>query len=115
MKIRIAIPTTKHTGLKDRVSKVFGKAKTFTIIDVEDEEVKNIRVIDNPAESYEYGSGPVAVKTLADEEVDWVVTGHLGPGAANILEHYNISHFLVESDQKVSACLKEALSEFKTE
>ena len=114
MKLKIAIPTKNHTGLKDRVSKVFGKAKTFTLIDVEDGEVTNVRVIDNPAESYKYGSGPVAVKTLADEEVDWVVTGHLGPGAANILEHYNISHFLVESDQKVSACLQEALSKFKT-
>ena len=33
-KLRIAVPTKKHKGLEDIVSEVFGKAKTFTIVDV---------------------------------------------------------------------------------
>jgi predicted Fe-Mo cluster-binding NifX family protein len=48
-----------HAGLNDVVSEVFGKAKTFTLVDVENGEVKDVKVVDNPAASYEYGSGPV--------------------------------------------------------
>ena len=50
-KLRIAVATKKHKGLEDAVSEVFGKAKTFTIVDVEDGEVKSVQVIDNPAAS----------------------------------------------------------------
>ena len=114
-KLRIAAPTKTHKGLEDAVSEVFGKAKTFTIVDVEDGEVKNVQVIDNPAASYEYGAGPVAVKTLADFEVNLVLTGELGPGALNLLEHYGISHFSVRSNKKVADSIKEALSRLKVE
>lgn len=114
-KLRIAIPTKTHEGLKDVVSEVFGKAKTFTIVDVEDGEVKNVQVIDNPAASYEHGAGPVAVKTLADLKANWVIAGELGPGALSLLEHYNISHFRVKPKTKVPDSIKEALLKLKAE
>lgn len=113
MKRRIAIPTKNHEELEDLVSEVFGKAKTFTIVDVEDGKVKNVQVMDNPASSYDHGSGPVAVKTLADKGVDWVLAGQLGPGASNILEHHNIGHITVEFKTKVSDVLQEFLSKLK--
>ena len=94
--------------MEDVVSEVFGKAKTFTLVDVEDGEVENVQVIDNPAASYEYGAGPVAVKTLADLKVDSVISGQLGPGASNLLEHYNIRRFSVKPNTKVADSIKEA-------
>lgn len=112
--MKVAIPTKKHTGLDDRVSEVFGRAETFTIVDVKDEKIENTDVIDNPAASYEYGSGPVAVKSLADRGVEWVLAGRLGPGASNILEHHNIGHFKVTPNKKVSDILQEALPKLKT-
>ena len=33
--MRIAVPTRAYAGLEDSVSEVFGKTKTFTIVDVE--------------------------------------------------------------------------------
>lgn len=114
-KLRIAVPTKTHEGLKDVVSEVFGKAKTFTIVSVENGEVKNVQVIDNPATSYEYGAGPIAVKTLADLKVSLVIAGELGPGASSLLEHYKISHFSVKPKSKVADSIKEALLEFKAE
>ncbi len=112
-KMRIAVSTKKHAGLEDTVSDVFGKAKTFTIIDVEDDEVKEVQVIDNPAASYQYGAGPVAVKTLADLKVDLVMAGELGPGASNLLKHYEIDKFPVKPNAKVADSLKKALPELK--
>jgi len=64
MQLRVAIPTKADKGLEDVVSEVFGKAKTFTIVEVEDGQIRNVQVIDNPGASYEYGSGPIAVKSL---------------------------------------------------
>jgi len=113
-KLKIAVATEKHKGLEDVVSEVFGKAKTFTIVDIEDGEAKNVQVIDNPAASYEYGSGPVAVKTLADLKVKLVISGELGPGASGLLEHYKISQLSVKPNTKVAESIKQALSKIKT-
>jgi predicted Fe-Mo cluster-binding NifX family protein len=112
-KLRIAVPTKTHAGLKGVVSEVFGKAKTFTIVDVEDGEVKNVQVVDNPAASYEYGSGPVAVKTLSDLKVNLVIAAEFGPGASNLLEHHNIQKFSVKPDSRVADSIKEASSKAK--
>lgn len=114
-RLRIAVPTEAHAGLEDVVSEVFGRAKTFTIVDVEDGEVKNVQVVDNPAASYEYGSGPVAVKTLADHKVRLVVAGQLGPGASNLLKHYNIKKSSVKSKTKVIDSIKQIMSKLKAE
>jgi len=113
-KLKIAVATKKHKGLEDVVSEVFGKAKTFTIVDIEDGEVKNVQVIDNPAASYEYGSGPVAVKTLADLKVKLVISGELGPGASSLLEQHNIKKASAKFNTKVAESVKQVLSKIET-
>ncbi len=114
-KIRLAVPTKGHDGLEDAVSRAFGKALTFTIIDVEGEEAKNVQVLDSPAASYDYGSGPVVVKTLVDLGVNMVVACELGPGASGLLDHHNVRKILVEPGAKVSDCLAKVLAKMKTE
>jgi predicted Fe-Mo cluster-binding NifX family protein len=114
-KLRIAVPTKTHAGLEDIVSEVFGKAKTFTIVDIEDGEVKNVQVIDNPAAAYEYGSGPVAVKTLIDLKVKWVTATEFGPGASSLLEQHNIQKLSVKPNTKVADFIKENMAKFKHE
>jgi predicted Fe-Mo cluster-binding NifX family protein len=112
-KFRLAVPTKTHAGLEDVVSEVFGKTKTFTIIDIEDGKVKNVQVVDNPATSYEYGSGPVAVKTLVDLKVNWVTATELGPGASSLLEQHNIQKLSVKPNTKVADFIKENLAKLK--
>ncbi len=114
-KLVIAIPTKRHDGLEDVVSEVFGRAKTFTVVDVEDDKVKSVQVIDNPASSYKYGSGPIVVMTLADFEVNLVLTAELGPGASGLLEQHDIRTISVKANTKVANSIKEALSKLKAE
>jgi predicted Fe-Mo cluster-binding NifX family protein len=114
-RLRIAVPTKTHAGLEDVVSEVFGKAKTFTRVDVKDGEVKNVQVINNPATSYEYGSGPVAMKTLADLKVNLVTVVELVPGATSLLEHSKIDHVSVKPNTKVANSIKDVLSRAKAE
>jgi len=106
-KLKIAIPTKAYASLDDTVSEVFGKAKTFTIADIENGQARNVRVIDNPAASYDYGSGPVAAKTLADLKVDFVMATELGPGASGLLKHHGIRKISVKPDTKVADVIKE--------
>ena len=110
-KLRIAIPTETHAGLDDVVSEVFGKAKTFTIIDVEDKQVKRVKVLDNPAASYPHGVGPVAIKTLADLKVELVIASEFGLGASTLLEHHNMKKIFIEPNKKVIDTLREALQD----
>ena len=109
-KLKVAVPTKAYAGLEDTVSEVFGKTKTFTIVEVENGQIRDTRVIDNPAASYDYGSGPVAVKTLADFNVDFVFVAELGPGASGLLEHHHIKKFSVKPDAKVADVVKENLA-----
>ena len=113
-KLRVAIPTKDRKGLDDSISEVFGKAKTFTIIDIENNDIKNILIIDNPASSYEYGSGPIVVKTLVDLNVKFILAVELGPGALSLLEHHGIKKVLVKSNIKVKEAIKEFLAKIKT-
>ena len=113
-KLRIAVPTKAYAGLEDVISEVFGKAKTFTIVDVENGEAKNVEVFDNPAASYKHGAGPVVVKTLADLKVNFVVAVEFGPGASSLLEQHNIQKLSVKPNLKVAESVKEALTKSKT-
>jgi predicted Fe-Mo cluster-binding NifX family protein len=109
-KLKVAVPTKAYAGLEDTVSEVFGKAKTFTIVEVENGQIKNVHVIDNPAASYKYGSGPVAVKTLADLKVDLVFAAELGQGASGLLEYHHIKKVSVKPNAKVADIIKEKLA-----
>ncbi|MCD6470652.1 NifB/NifX family molybdenum-iron cluster-binding protein [Candidatus Bathyarchaeota archaeon] len=81
---------SSKNGLEDRVSETFGRATTYTIIEVKDGEIINVKVLRNPAVSYEYGAGPIVAKMLVDEGVNLVVAGEIGPGVSSILEHHDV-------------------------
>lgn len=109
-RLRIAVATTAHGRLKDIVSEVFGRSNTFTIIDVEGYEIKDVEVLENPALSYKHGAGPIVVKMLVDSGVDIVVGAELGPGASALLEQHNVAHIVVEPRISVKEALGKALS-----
>ena len=110
---RIAIPTIGKAGLDDVVSAVFGKANTFTILDIEDEKMDLVKIIDNPAKSYIHGSGPIAIKMLIDMGVDLVLAYELGLGAEGLLNQYNIEHIPVMPKSKVRKALEFAVHSLK--
>jgi len=106
-KLKIAIPSKAYASLDDTVSEVYGKAKTFTIADIENGQARNVRVIDNPAALYDYGAGPVAAKTLADLRVDVVLAAELGPGASGLLKHHGMKTISVKPGMKVADVIRE--------
>jgi len=110
VKHRIAVATNGKNGLQDRVSNVFGRTKTFTIIDTEDEKITSVRIIENPASTYHHGAGPIAVKMLIDEGVEVVLAKELGIGASELLKQHEIIVKPTNPETKVQEAIKKVLS-----
>jgi len=109
MSIRLAIPTKGYKGMNDLISDVFGRAETFTYIDVEGKEVKNIEVIENSSRDFKLGVGPLIVKMMADRGVNMVFVTDLGPGVSQLLEEFNIKKIIVEHNTRVTDAVTEFL------
>jgi predicted Fe-Mo cluster-binding NifX family protein len=112
-KLRIAVATNEKDGLGDVVSNVFGRARTFTIVDAEDEKITGVTILENSAVSYHHGAGPIAVKMLVDEGVEVVLANELGIGASELLKQHNISIIPVKPGTNVGDATKKALRTYK--
>ncbi len=89
MLIRVAFPTNKG-GLDDEIYPRFGRAPTFTIVDVENGEIRNVKVVENPGARSGSGAGIKAVQKLVDENVSVVVGPNPGPNALMALQQAGI-------------------------
>ena len=108
-KLRVAVATNEKNGLGDVVSNVFGRARTFTIVDFEEEKITGVTILENSAVSYHHGAGPIAVKMLVDEGVEVVVANELGIGASELLKQHNITIIPVKPGTNVGEATKKAL------
>ncbi len=106
-RLRIAFPTEGYGGLEETVSEVFGRAKTITLVDVEDGRVMDVEVIENPAATLSHGSGPIVVKLLAERGIDLVMAVELGPGASSLIGHHGIRMIKVEKNKRISKIIEE--------
>lgn len=113
-KLRMAVATSGRRGLEDSVSEVFGRANTFTIIDVEEGTIKNVKVLENPAASYRHGAGPIVVKMLVDSNVNRVIAPEFGPGISSLLEQHSIEKVSVKADTTVSEVIRKTLGQQKS-
>jgi len=112
-KLRIAVATRGRRALEDSVSEVFGRANTFTIVDVNGEGIKDVKIMENPAVSYKYGAGPIVVKMLIDSGVNMVLATELGPGASALLKQHNVITIAVKPGTSVEESVRKALSEIE--
>ncbi|MGB9683687.1 MAG: NifB/NifX family molybdenum-iron cluster-binding protein [Candidatus Bathyarchaeales archaeon] len=103
----VAVATLGEKGLQDSVSHEFGHSKTFTIIEIEEGKIKNVKVIQNPAASISHGRGPLIAKKLAEMKVQMVISGEVGPGASAILKEFGIAQEVASSGQRLENALKE--------
>jgi predicted Fe-Mo cluster-binding NifX family protein len=109
-KFRVAIPTKGQGGLEDVVSEVLGRANTFTILDIEKGTIKNVKVLENPAVSYQHGAGPIVAKMLIDSGVNTVIAAEFGPGVSTLLDQHKVTKIKINAGSSVSESIKNALS-----
>ncbi|PVX25287.1 MAG: hypothetical protein CW691_05000 [Candidatus Bathyarchaeum sp.] len=111
--LRLAIATNGKDGLEDKVSNVFGRAETFTIVEAEDANITSVKILQNPATTYHHGAGPISVKMLIDEGVKVVLANEMGFGAAELLKQHNIKVIPVKPGTNVEDATKKAINAHK--
>jgi predicted Fe-Mo cluster-binding NifX family protein len=97
MKIIIA---TNAGGLEDNVSSVFGRSPSYTIVEVEGKEIKNVRVIPNQFASSLHGAGVQAGQFAVNEGAKVAIAGNFGPNVANILRSAGIEMIIFNGKVK---------------
>ncbi|MHA1593476.1 MAG: NifB/NifX family molybdenum-iron cluster-binding protein [Candidatus Baldrarchaeia archaeon] len=86
---RILIPTEAPGGLDAPVSQHFGRAETFTIVDVEDGKIVHVEVVDN--RGMHFGGGGRAVQVALSVGADIVISRGLGIRALFFLKNMGIT------------------------
>ena len=87
--MKIAFPTGRG-GLDDIAVSVFGRAPTFTIVTVENNKIRDTKIIQNPASQYARGAGIQTASTLSNEGVSVLIAPAIGPNSYEILNEANI-------------------------
>jgi predicted Fe-Mo cluster-binding NifX family protein len=82
--MKIAVATTSG-GLEDNVSPVFGRCSTYTLVEVEGENIKKTEIIPNQVASAMGGAGIQAAQLIASQGSEAVIAGNFGPNASTVL------------------------------
>jgi len=109
--VRIAIPIDKDEGLNSVISKHFGKAPYFLVVDVNNDNIKNIQLMKNPAVTFEQKKGLKTVKFLKNEEVNILLfNGKIKEGPSYALSNELISVIIPHGEDLKNIILEAALN-----
>jgi predicted Fe-Mo cluster-binding NifX family protein len=111
IKVKIAVPTQRDRGLRDRVADTFARAPYFTLVTVENGNVTDKKIIQNKASEVKQGAGPLAVRILKDNGVDVLLACEIGPGATSVLETIGVKIGGATQDEKVKDAVERYLSQ----
>jgi len=101
--MKICIPTNGDKGLDDTVGEHFGRVPTYTIVDLDTEEVKVI-----PNTSHHAGGQGYPPEIMSREGVNTMVCSGLGRRAINMFEEMGIDVYI-----GATGSVKDAVSAFK--
>jgi len=92
---KVAVATEGSGGLDDAVSPRFGRCPSFTIVTIESDNIKDVKVIQNQAAFAAHGAGIAAVQALANEGVKVIVAGRFGPWASQASMQFGMQMVMV--------------------
>jgi len=95
--VRVAIPVAAQDDLHSKLSPHLGKAPFFIIIDLEDNNIKDWDIIENPAADLERKKGVKAAEFLVSQDVNVLVVHDIGAGPFYML-HDNFVKMLQMPD-----------------
>jgi len=86
--MKVAIPTDGNGGIEEEVGEHFGRALTYTIVDVENGKIKDVRVIPNT--SHHMGGVLYPPQLLSKEGVEILLCKGLGRRAILMFKEQGI-------------------------
>ena len=81
-------------GINAPFSPAFGRAPYFVIVEVNGENVSEVKSIPNPGANAPRSAGIMAAQTLINEGVSAVISGSFGPNAYSVLSQAGIGMFV---------------------
>ncbi len=87
--MRIAI-SSMGEGLNSQVSTIFGRCPYFVFVEIENKKIKEEKTMKNMATAYSGGAGISAAQFVANEKVDAMISGAVGPKAFGVLQQLGI-------------------------
>ncbi len=103
VRMKVAFATEKG-GMDDVVAPIFGRVRSFTIID----DAGNVEIVQNPGFEAQRGAGISAAQMLISKGVNVVVAGSFGPNVAPMLAQAGI-----EVRQIAGKTVRDAYNEVK--
>ena len=89
----IAIPSHRMGGLNEIVYPKFGKCDSFTFITLDDDEITQVKVIENSAAEETRSRGTLAAKIVRNNRAEKLIVSKLGPSASMALNSLKIKTF----------------------
>ena len=88
------------------VDELFGRCPYFLIVQMKDKKIMDVDSIQNSSSKKAGGAGISAAQCIAEENVDAVITGSVGPRAEDVLRQFDIESY------HGAGCIKDVLQEF---
>lgn len=92
--MKIAVAATGD-NLDSGSSPVFGRCPYFILAEVND-EIQEIKALNNLAMTAGGGAGIQAAQLLAEEKVKVIISGSVGPNAFEVLRRFNIKVYEIQ-------------------
>jgi len=90
--MKIAVSSTGEDKSSE-VSPVFARSPYFIIAETEDGKTKWLETIENDNNGQPSGAGITAAQMMAENNVEAVIAGNIGPRALDILKQFGIKSY----------------------
>ena len=88
------IVSSTGKDIESDVSAVFARCPFYLIADIENGEIKSTEAIENISARKSGGAGISAAQEVADKGAEAVITGNMGPRAADVLNQFGIKVYI---------------------
>ena len=103
--MKVCIPTMGSSGMDEALCQHFGRAPTFTVIDLDTGKVKILRNV-----SEHMGGSGIPAETILAEGVQVMIVGGLGPKAVSAFSQAGVDVFV-----GASGTVKDAIEDWRAD
>ena len=93
-------------NLEGEVDSRFGRCPYFLLIILKNGEISLFKAVKNTHKNMQGGTGIAVAEMIANQNIDAVITGNIGPRALDVLNQFQISVF------KFDGSIKDAIKHF---
>ena len=103
--VKIAV-SSMGKNIESNVSDIFARCPFFIIAEIKNQKIDKTEIIENESTDQMSGAGIAAAQLMAENDVNAVITGNVGPRAFDVLRQFNIEIYRGEGK------IKEAIEKF---